>query len=229
MIEVLSALLSAVWLGILTSISPCPMATNITAISFIGRRVKNPARVLLTGLLYTVGRSLTYVVLGSLLTAGILSASSLSHVLQKYMNRALGPILVLIGMVLLDLIRIKTTGKGVSDTLQKRVEVWGVWGALLLGIVFAASFCPISAALFFGSLLATAGKVESVALVPFCYGIGTALPVLGFAFIIAVGGKSLGTAFDRLTAFEKWARNITGVLFILVGIYYALRYIFALF
>ena len=227
--EILAALLSAVWLGILTSISPCPMATNIAAISFIGRRVGSPSKVLTTGLLYTLGRAITYVVLGALLTASILSASSLSHVLQKYMNKFLGPILIVVGMILLNLIQIKTTGKGVSDKLQKRVEAWGMCGALLLGIVFAASFCPISAALFFGSLLATAVKVESHVLVPLFYGIGTALPVFGFSLIIAFSSKSLGIAFNRLTAFEKWARNITGVIFILVGVYYSLRYIFGLF
>ena len=205
------------------------MATNIAAISFIGRRVGSPAKVLLTGVLYTAGRALTYVVLGVLLTASILSASSLSHVLQKYMNKLLGPILVVVGMILLNLIQMKTSGMGISDKLQKRIEIWGMWGALLLGIIFAASFCPISAALFFGSLLATAIRVESFALVPLFYGIGTALPVLGFSFIIAVGGKSLGSALNRLTAFEKWARNITGAIFVLVGIYYSLRYIFLLF
>ncbi len=229
MIEILSALASAVWLGILTSISPCPMATNVAAISFIGRRVGNPRKVLLTGMLYTAGRAMTYVVLGVILTASILSASSMSHVLQKYMNKFLGPILIIVGMILLNLIQIKTSGKGVSEGLQKRAEAWGMWGALLLGVVFAASFCPISAALFFGSLLATAVRVKSVALVPLLYGVGTALPVLAFSFIIAVGGKSLGNAFNKLTAFEKWARNITGALFILVGIYYSLRHIFVLF
>ncbi len=227
--EILAALISAVWLGVLTSISPCPMATNIVAISFIGRRVGSPSKVLTTGLLYTLGRAITYVVLGALLTASILSASSLSHVLQKYMNKFLGPILIIVGMILLNLIQIKTSGKGVSDKLQKRVETWGMWGALLLGIIFAASFCPISAALFFGSLLATAVKVESVTLVPLFYGIGTALPVLAFSFIIALSGKSLGGAFNRLTVFEKWARNVTGIIFIGVGIYYSLRYIFVLF
>ena len=229
MIEILAALFSALWLGILTSISPCPMATNIAAVSFIGRRVESPAKVLLTGLLYPLGRAFTYVVLGAFLTASILSASSLSHLLQKYMNKALGPILIIIGMILLNLIQIKTSGKGVSDKFQKRVEAWGMFGALLLGIVFAASFCPISAALFFGNLLATSVKVESHILVPLLYGIGTALPVCAFSLIIAFSSKSLGAAFNRLTAFEKWARNVTGVIFILIGIYYTLRHIFVLF
>ena len=205
------------------------MATNIAAISFIGRRVGSPAKVLLTGILYAAGRALTYAVLGALLAVSFLSASSLSHVLQKYMNKLLGPVLILVGMILLNLIQIKTSDKGVSDKLQKRIEVWGMWGALALGIIFAASFCPISAALFFGSLLTTAVRVKSVVLVPIVYGTGTALPVLAFSFLIALGSKSLGNAFNQLTAFEKWARNITGVIFVLVGVYYCLRYIFALF
>jgi cytochrome c-type biogenesis protein len=205
------------------------MATNIAAISFIGRRVGSPRKVLLTGMLYTVGRAMTYVVLGVILTASILSASSMSHVLQKYMSKFLGPILILVGMVLLNLIEIKTSGRAVSEKLKQRAETWGMWGALMLGVVFAASFCPISAALFFGSLLATALRVESVALVPLLYGIGTALPVLCFSFIIAIGGKSLGSAFGRLTVFEKWARTATGVIFVMVGLYYSLRYIFVLF
>lgn len=205
------------------------MATNIAAIAFIGRSVGSPRRVLVTGMFYTAGRAVTYVALGILLMASILSDSSLSHVLQKHMNKLLGPLLVLVGMILLNLIHIKTSGRGVSNNLQKRAEAWGMCGAFFIGVLFAISFCPISAALFFGSLLATAARVESVALVPLLYGIGTAIPVLIFSFIIAFGGNSLGSAFNRLSAFEKWARTATGILFIAVGIYYSLRYIFAVF
>jgi len=224
--ELLTALVSAVWLGILTSISPCPLATNVTAVSFIGRRIGSPVRVLATGVLYTLGRALTYAVLGALLTASLVSASSLSHVLQKYMNKVLGPVLILIGMVLLELIQVRAGSRGVSEKVQKRIGTWGMWGALALGVLFAASFCPISAALFFGALLATAVRVESAVLVPAVYGIGTALPALGFALVIALGGRSLGRAFNSVTAFEKWARYVTGVLFVAVGIYFCLRHIF---
>jgi cytochrome c-type biogenesis protein len=228
MTELLIGAVSAFWLGILTSISPCPLATNIAAISFVGRRVASPRKVLLTGLLYTAGRTLTYLVLGVLLVSSLLSAPGLSHALQKYMNKALGPILILVGMVLVELIQINISGPGVSEKLQKRVEALGMWGALLLGVVFALSFCPLSAALFFGSLLPLALRCQSGVLLPAAYGVATGLPVLVFAVLIALGANCVGAAYNKLVPFEKWARRITGSIFILVGIYYCLTYIFGL-
>jgi len=217
---------SALWLGILTSISPCPLATNIAAISFIGRRVGKPGRVFLSGLLYTGGRSLTYLILGIILVTSLLSMSELSLLLQKYMNKLLGPILIIVGMVLLELISFGTGGRGISDRFQKRAEAFGMWGAGLLGIIFALSLCPLSAALFFGSLIPLAVQHESNFFLPVLYGAGTGLPVLVFAVIIAFGAQRLGKAFNILTAVEKWARRITGTVFILVGIYFCLAYIF---
>ena len=217
---------SALWLGILTSISPCPLAMNITAISYIGRRVDAPRKVLGAGLLYTAGRTLTYTVLGALLVASLLSAPRLSHLLQKYMNLAMGPLLIIIGMVLLEMISFSRRGGGISEGMQNRVDRLGMWGALLLGIVFALSFCPVSAALFFGSLLALAVKNESGIILPAAYGIGTALPVLVFAVLIAFGANRIGRAYNRMASFEYWARRITGTVFIAAGIYYCLTYIF---
>jgi cytochrome c biogenesis protein CcdA len=217
---------SAFWLGVLTSISPCPLATNIAAISFIGRRVGNPRRVFITGLLYTGGRTITYLVLGMVIVASLLSSSELSLLLQKYMNKLLGPILILVGMFLLELIQLRSSGGGMSERFQQRAESFGMWGAGLLGIVFALSLCPLSAALFFGSLIPLSVQHNSSITMPALYGIGTGLPVLVFAVIIAFGAKSLGKAYDILTKIEKWARKITGTIFILVGIYYCLVYIF---
>jgi cytochrome c biogenesis protein CcdA len=224
----LLALISAFWLGILTSISPCPMATNIAAISFISRRVGHPRRVLFTGMIYTGGRTFTYLALGIVLVASLLSTSELSLFLQKYMNKFLGPILIIVGMFLLELIQFRPSGRGVSDGFQKRAETYGMWGAGLLGIVFALSFCPISAALFFGSLIPLSLQHNSSIAMPVLYGIGTSLPVLVFAAIIAFGAQSLGKAFNILSVIEKWARRITGTVFILVGIYYCMIYIFHL-
>ena len=217
---------SALWLGILTSLSPCPLAMNITAISYIGRRVDDPRKVLSAGLLYTAGRTLTYTVLGALLVASLLAAPRLSHMLQKYMNLVMGPLLIIIGMVLLELISFSRRGGGVSEEMQHRVDRLGMWGALLLGVFFALSFCPVSAALFFGSLLALAVRNESGIILPAVYGIGTALPVLVFAILIAFGANRIGRAYDRMAAFEFWARRITGIVFIAAGIYYSLTYIF---
>jgi cytochrome c biogenesis protein CcdA len=217
---------SALWLGILTSISPCPLATNIAAMSYIGRRVDNARLVFWTGMLYTLGRTLTYLLIGAILVSSVLSAPLLSHFLQKYMNKLLGPILILVGMVLLDLIVLNLPDSGVSEKTQKRVERLGIWGGALLGIVFALSFCPVSAALFFGSLVPLAVKYDSGILLPCIYGVGTALPVTLFAVLIAIGIGSVGKAYDKIVQFEWWARRATGAIFIVVGIYLSLVHIF---
>ncbi len=224
--EFFLGIVSAVWLGILTSISPCPLATNIAAISFIGRRVENPRHVLLSGLLYTSGRALTYLLLGVFLVTSLLSAPYISHALQKYMNKALGPVLILVGMFLLDLLRFNFSLPGMSDTMRGRVEKMGLAGPALLGILFALSFCPVSAALFFGSLIPLALKSGSGIVLPSLYGIGTALPVVLFAVLIALGFRAVGSVFNRITQFEFWARRVTGAVFIAVGIYLSLVYIF---
>jgi cytochrome c biogenesis protein CcdA len=219
-------IVSAAWLGILTSISPCPLATNIAAISFIGRRIDSPRAAVATGLLYTLGRTLVYVVLGTLLVSSLLSAPVVSHVLQKYMNKILGPILILVGMLLVGLIQFNTKGSQLGERVGKRVETWGMWGGLALGVVFALSFCPGSAALFFGSLVPLAVKYESRLLLPTVYGAGTALPVLVFAILIVLSTRAVGQAFNRITQFEWWARRITGALFIGIGIYFCLAFVF---
>ena len=226
--ELLLGVGSAAWLGILTAISPCPLASNIAAISFISRRVERPGAVLGTGLLYACGRTLVYIALAMLLVSSLLSAPDVSHALQKHMNTILGPLLILVGMVLLGLIRLPAIGSGVTERLGKRVEGWGYFGSFALGAVFALSFCPASAALFFGSLIPLAVKYESGVILPLTYGIGTALPVIGFAVLIAMGARAVGEAFDRVAVLERWMRWITGVLFIGVGVYYALRFIFRL-
>lgn len=220
------AILSALWFGILTSISPCPLATNITAISFVGRRTGSPRGVLLSGLLYTLGRALVYTAIGVLLVMSLLSAPTVSLTLQTWMNKVLGPILVLVGMVMLGLLRFNLRGRGMSEDLQQRVEGWGLLGALALGCLFALSFCPVSATLFFGSLLPLAVKHESGVLLPFVYGIGTALPVVVFAVILAFGARWLGKAFERVTQIERWMRLVTGFIFIGVGIYMSLVYVY---
>jgi cytochrome c-type biogenesis protein len=210
----------AVWFGILTSISPCPLATNITAISFIGRRVDRASHVLLAGVLYTAGRMATYIVLGIVLVSSTQLVPPVANFLQKYMVYLLGPSLIIIGILLLDIFKINPFSNGIIWTgLQTRIERAGIWGALLMGIVFALSFCPVSAALFFGSLFSLAIKHQSMVVLPSVYGIGTAIPVLAFAFIIAFSANVIGRVFNALTIFEKWARNATGIIFILAGLY----------
>ena len=226
MSESLVAVGTAVWLGILTSISPCPLASNIAAVSFIGRRLADPRRALAAGTLYTLGRMTSYLALGAVIVMSLLSVTDLSLFLQRYMNRALGPILILAGMFLLELLSFGSSGGGVTESLGRRAEKHGLWGAFALGAIFALSFCPVSAALFFGSLIPLALRHQSGIALPALYGLGTGLPVFVFAVVLAFGARSLGLFFRRLTQFELWARRVTGVVFIVVGVYYTGTYIF---
>ena len=226
---VLIGSLSALWLGIMTSISPCPLVTNITAISYIGRRVGNTRSVLLSGMMYTFGRMLTYLMIAVVVISSILAIPEVSNALQKYMNKLLGPILVIVGMCLLELISISIPGIRTGDKIQKRIAESGVLGSGLLGMLFALSFCPTSAALFFGSLIPLSLKHQSNILLPSIYGIGTALPVFIFSFLVAFSAQLVGKVFNRLTQIELWVRRITGIVFIIVGIYFCLVYIFQVF
>ncbi|MDD5225027.1 MAG: aromatic aminobenezylarsenical efflux permease ArsG family transporter [bacterium] len=221
--------LSAFWLGLLTAISPCPLATNIAAISFIGRKIGSPRRAFFSGAAYTIGRSLTYIVIAAVLVAGLTAVPQASWFLQKYMNQFLGPLLIIVGMFLLELIRFTPPALVSNKRMEKQAEKSGLMSSGFLGIMFALSFCPVSAALFFGSLVPLSVKHDSVFILPLFYGIGTGLPVLAFALAIALGAKSLTQVFNRLGRVELWARRGTGMIFILIGIYFCLRFIFVLF
>mgnify|MGYP000088416741 CR=1 FL=1 len=218
--------LSALWLGILTSISPCPLATNVAAMSYIGKDLGSPARVMATGILYTLGRTAAYAALAWALIASLFAIYDVSFFLQNYMNKALGPILILTGIFLLDVLPLTFTTSCFMGGVEKKLRRAGLAGAALLGMVFALSFCPVSAALFFGSLIPLAMQHGSAVMLPSAYGVGTGLPVFGFAVLIAVGSQWVGSAFNRLAQLEKWARRVTAFLFIMIGIYFSLTHIF---
>ncbi len=218
MTEFLFASAAALWLGVLTSISPCPLATNIAAISYIGRRVDSTRSVLLAGALYAAGRVAAYVGLSLVLISTALSIPQVSIFLQKYMHLLLGPMLVLVGMFLAGLIGFNLTGVGVPAKLKQRIDGLGIWGAFVLGALFALAFCPTSAALFFGNIMASLSRGSSIAM-PLLYGVGTALPVIVFAVLIALGSQALGKAFGAVSRFERWARIVTGAAILLVGLW----------
>ena len=216
---------SALWLGILTSISPCPLATNVAAISFLAKKVTHPFFVLLSGIAYTLGRMAAYAILGFILINSILSIPAVAQFLQKYMVRALGPILIITGLILLDVIKINLSGLSLSREHHNKLVEAGVPGAFLLGAVFALAFCPVSAALFFGSLIPLAISHKFGVSLAFVYGIGTGLPVLAFAVAISAGVASLSRWFHKLARLEYYMRMTTGVIFVLAGVYYAGIYI----
>jgi len=224
--ELAPAVATALWLGILTSISPCPLATNIAAVSYLARRADRPRLVLLSAFTYSLGRALAYAAVSAVVVLGLLSIPGLSQFLQRYMNKLLGPLLVLVGMYLLGLLSAGLSTSAGSEELRKKAAEGGVFGALLLGALFALSFCPVSAALFFGSLVPLSLQHGSKVVLPVVYGLGTALPVVLLALVATGGTKALGAALKKVGTFEVWARRITGVVFVAVGIYLSVRFVF---
>jgi cytochrome c-type biogenesis protein len=219
-------IITALWLGILTSVSPCPLASNIAAVSFISRDIKKKSTVVWSGASYVFGRVLCYAALGALISASLINVPLVSHYLQMYMPKAIGPLLVLTGIVLLDFIPIHFSGLVISQDSAKRLQSHGAGGALLLGILFALAFCPVSAALFFGSLIPLAVSSKSPVLFPFIYGLGTGLPVIAFAMAIVFGVHGVSSLFNQVTAAERIVRIATGAVLMLIGFYYTAKYIF---
>ena len=241
---------AALYLGVLTSISPCPLATNIAAISYVGRKVGHSRSVLVAGLLYTAGRCLLYLALAVLLTTTALSIPAVSTFLQKYMHLVLGPIFLLLGMFLVGMIAFSSGGAIMTESMQKRIDAMGVWGAFLLGILFAVAFCPTSAAWFFmllgvvmgsetGAIATELAKIGislpeawlpgGTVVLPVVYGIGTALPVLLVAFLLTYSVGAVGRAYNALSKIEWVARQVTGWVFVLAGVLFSLKYVFEVF
>jgi hypothetical protein len=226
--EALAAGASALWLGILTSISPCPLASNLAAVSYVGRRVGAPHRVVLAGVAYSLGRAATYVIVAFVVVTSLLSVPGVSFFLQQRMNQVLGPVLIVAGLIMLGGLRLPWfEGRG-AGALEARLAGAGLPGAAALGAIFALSFCPVSAGLFFGGLLPLATTSGSRLVLPAIYGIGTGLPVVALAGVLALGAGGIGRAFDALTRFERVAGRVTGGVFVLAGIYLVLMHIVGL-
>lgn len=213
----------AAWLGILCAISPCPLATNIAAVGFISRNA-SPSQTLLGGLLYAVGRAAAYCALAAVVVMGVSAALELSHLLQKHLNRLMGPLLILVAVVLLGLVRLPSVGMGRLSAVQQRLASSGVIGALPLGILFALALCPPSAAIYFGSLLPLALEQHSPFLVPAVFGVVSALPVVVVAVLFAAGMRKIGAMFRRLTAVDRILRIATGIVFLVVGVVLMMKY-----
>jgi len=224
MSEIIIALSSAFWLGILTSISPCPLATNIAAVSFVGRNIEKARKVALSGILYSLGRMCAYTLTGSLVILGLSEISSLSFLLQRIMNMALGPILVLVGMFLVGLIKLNFLSFGVSTGIEKWSKKSGLLSSFSLGLIFALSFCPVSA-----GLIPIAIKIKSNILAPALFGLGTAFPVIIFGLFLTVGRMSADKLFKKITHIQKQASLVSGIIILVVGLYLSLTNTFQLF
>jgi hypothetical protein len=220
--------IAALWLGLLTAMGPCTMTTNLLAVAYVARRIDKPLAVVLSGLWFTLGTVVGYAGLASLVVAGAFSMPAASHFLQKYMNQLLGPALILTGVVLLGLWQVRPAGD-VPRVAEKLARRGDALGAVALGAVFALTFCPVSAALFFGSLIPLALKTRSVFALPALYGLGTGIPVLCCAALLAAGSGTVGKLSKRVAEVEPWARKITGGAFVAAGVHFCLSYVFGLY
>jgi cytochrome c biogenesis protein CcdA len=217
-------LIAAFFIGLMTALSPCPLATNITAIAYISKKIDNGKKTLLTGFIYTLGRMFTYVLLASLIVYVGLNVQTISLFLQKYGEKFLGPLLILIGLVMLNIIKLPSLKSGNKiNKIKERLSEKGYFGSFLLGVLFALAFCPFSAVLFFGMLIPLALSFSDGILIPSIFALATGLPVIIFSFILTFSVSKLGKIMGKVQTFEKYMRYIIAVIFFIVGIYYTWR------
>ena len=217
-------ILTAFALGLLTALSPCPLATNIAAVGFISRDIEDRHRIFRNGLLYTMGRIVAYTLLGIVLI-GILKEGASMFGIQKFISRygelAIGPALFVIGLFMLFGHRLSLPSlgfKGNGEALARH----GGWGAFLLGVLFALAFCPSSGVLYFGMLIPMSATTTAGWLLPIVFAIATALPVLVIAWILAFSAQHIGVVYGRMQTIQKWMNTVVGLLFIAIGIYYCI-------
>jgi sulfite exporter TauE/SafE len=216
---------TALVLGLMTAISPCPLATNITAVGFISKDIENRNRVFVNGLLYTLGRAITYTGIALVIYLGA-DQFRFSGFFQLYGEKILGPLLVIIGLFMLDVIKIKFPGLSGLTSRMENKSSWGFFDAILLGMIFAMAFCPYSGVLYFGMLVPMTVTSASGLYLPVVFAIATGIPVIIFAWILAFSIGSIGGVYNKMKNFEIWFRRVIAVLFIVVGIYYIIRVFF---
>jgi sulfite exporter TauE/SafE len=218
-------LLSAFILGLMTAISPCPMATNITAIGYISKDIQSQKRVFYNGLIYTLGRGISYTAIGLVFFFGA-SQFQVSGFLQIWGEKIIGPLLIVIGLFMLGIINLKIPGVGSLTEKMENNSKGGFRGVLLLGIVFALAFCPYSGVLYFGMLIPMTISSANGLYLPVVFALATGIPVIIFAWLIAFSIGRIGQLYNRMKSFEKWFRRIIAALFIGVGIYYVVTLFF---
>lgn len=212
-------LLTAFLLGLMTVISPCPLATNITALAYIGKDVESRRTAFLNGLYYTLGRAITYTGIGLILFFGA-SKFHVSRAIQSNGEKWIGPLLVIIGILMLDIIRLPGSSGSLMQRLADKVKLGTGWGALLLGILFALAFCPYSGVLYFGMLIPMVlANTSGLLLLP-TFAVATGLPVIMLAYFIAFSISSVAKMYNKIKTFEVWFRRFVAGLFILTGMYF---------
>ena len=213
-------ILAAFALGLLTTIAPCPLATNVTATAYIAKTITNKKKVLLSGLLYTLGRVFSYTLIGAIIYFGA-SKFQVAKLFQGNGEKYIGFVLIIIGLIMLDVIKLNfIKGGNFTENLSEKFKTKGLLGSFILGVLFALAFCPYSGALFFAMLIPMTLSADAGLALPVVFSFGTGLPVILFAFVIAFSLEKLGVYFNAITKVEKVMRFVAGLIFIITGLYY---------
>jgi hypothetical protein len=212
--------LAAFFIGLMMAMSPCPMATNITAIAAVSRKAGENRKTLLYGLSYTLGRMLTYVAIAAAIVWAGVNIQAVSFALQNGGGALIGPILIIIGILLTGKIRFPSFSSNMIGRLKQSMSDRGLMGSLALGSIFALAFCPFSAVLFFGMLVPLAVLAGDALLLPSIFAVATGLPVIIFSLILSFGVSKLGSAMKKVDIIDKWSRRVVSAVFIIVGVYY---------
>lgn len=215
--------LTACVLGLLTAISPCPLATNIAAIGYIGKHVDTPRRTFVSGLLYAAGRVVSYGVLGAVLISVLRAGESVFQIQRLLSGRGglvVGIVLMLVGVFMLVSERLNLRGFGYSGGNGQRLATKGAWGSFMLGMLFALAFCPTSAVFYFGMLIPMSAHAAYGYWLPVLFALATALPVLIVAWILAFSVGSISRFYQATAVVQRWLNRIVAILFIGIGVYY---------
>ncbi len=214
--------LTAFILGLMTAISPCPLATNITAMGFIAKDIQSKRIVFINGLIYILGRAFSYTALGIIFYFSA-SELGLSYFFQVWGGRIIGPLLLLIGILMFDLIPIRFPSFGRMTERFEQGNFNSRWKVFFMGVIFALAFCPYSGVLYFGMLIPLTIASPAGLSFPLIFAIGTGLPVILFAWALAYTVGGVGKAYKRIKLFERWFRRGIAILFIGVGLFYTIK------
>jgi cytochrome c-type biogenesis protein len=213
--------ISAFLLGMMASLGPCTLATNLAALAYISRKISERRFAVTGGALYTLGRMVTYTALGMLIIFSGMSIPVIAHFVQDFGETAIGPILVAVGIVMLFLDRISFgEHEGRLAAAAGKFAEMGMIGALPLGVVLALAFCPYTGVLFFGVLVPLSLKTAGGVGLPALFALGTGLPVLLFGTLLSLGVAGAARWINAISRAEGHVRFAMAVLFIMVGSFY---------
>ena len=204
----------------MASVGPCTLATNVASIAYISRRITDRKYAIMASLLYSLGRMITYTLIGLLIIAIGMETPAIRNFLEDVGTYVLGPLLILAGILMLVIDRFSFGGGGRITALGNKVSDWGLVGSFLMGVIFALAFCPYSAVLFFAVLIPMALTSTGGVFLPPLFAIGTGLPVIFFGMLIAAGVTAVSRWVNNLGKTEKILRIVMAIIFIGVGIDY---------